>query len=635
MRPAHIVSLAAPDHFQRANLGDRFMRVLGYLLLGLLLATPATAANVDDILSANRAASGGDAWSGKGALSLKYKFVGQGLTGTTATTFDLTDGRFVDSYDLGAVSGASGFDGAHAWAKDPSGTVTTQDGGSTLPAAFNEAYRDANLWWRAGRGGASITFLPARESDESFDGVVVTPKNGQQFNAWFDKKTHLLAKVFEQQGSSPVTMTFSNYHPVDGAMLAGKIVQSTGNPKYDQVQTLSSAAFLPTQPDAFFAAPKNNVADFSITGGAHEVTLPFRLINNHIYADVKVNGKGPYVFIFDTGGVNVVTPTLAKSMGLKIEGHVEARGAGSGTMEAGFTKVQTLELGAASLRDQRFSAFPLDALSDVEGFDQSGMIGFETFRRFVTRIDYGRQTITLTDPRFFDGKNAGAPVPLVFDGNVTEIEASYDGIRGKFQLDTGARSALTLTGPFVARNELRAKAKKGIEGVTGWGVGGATRSYTERTGTLTIGNLTITEPVVQLASDSGGAMAEGGIAGNIGAGILKRYVLTLDYGHNLVYFKPIAGSVVDVDTFDRAGMWLNRDSKGFKVIDVAAKTPAADAGLRSGDIVVSVDGKLATSIALYDLRYRLRNDPPGTAVRFEVARGGQKVSAKVILRDLI
>jgi hypothetical protein len=611
------------------------MKRLAYLLLSTAVAAPASAATVDDILAANRTASGGSAWYGRAALNLKYDYVGQGLSGKTATTFDLTNGRFVDRYDLVAVSGANGFDGAHAWAKDPSGTVTAQDGGETLPLSFNEAYRDANLWWHPDHGGAVITPLPAKKSDENFDGLAVTPRNGQEFDAWFDKKTHLLAKIFEQQGSAPVTQTFSNYRAIDGAMVAGKIVQSTGKPKYDQVQTLTAATFLPAQPDYAFAAPKSNIADFAIAGGAREVTLPFRLINNHIYADVKVNGKGPYTFIFDTGGLNVVTPALARSLGLKIEGHVEARGAGSGTMEAGFTKVRMLELGAASIKDQPFGAFPLDALSDVEGFDQSGMIGFETFRRFVTRIDYGMHTMTLIDPGSFNAKDAGTAVPLAFDGNVTEIEATYDGLRGKFQLDTGARSALTLTGPFVAKNSLRAKTRKGVEGVTGWGVGGATRSYTERAGTLTIGSLAIAKPVVQLASDTGGAMAEGGIAGNIGAGILKRYVLTLDYEHNVAYFKPIAGPLDDLDTFDRAGLWLNRHARGFKVIDVTAGAPAAEAGFQAGDIVTSVDDKPATSIALYDLRYRLRNDAPGTHVRFTIDRKGASREIDVTLRDLI
>jgi PDZ domain-containing protein/aspartyl protease len=610
------------------------MKYRAILLAFSTLATPASAQSIDDILAANRLATGGDAWNGKAAMSETYTYAGQGLTGKTATTFDLSGGRFVDSYDVGPASGAQGFDGMHAWAKDPSGTVTAQDGGSALPLAFNEAYRDANLWWRPDHGGAAIAIDPAK-SDASYEVLSVTPKNGENFEVWFDRKTHLLTRLFEQQGPAPTTSTFSDYRSIDGAMVAGKIVQSTGNAKYDQTQTLLSANFLPAQEDAFFAQPKIVMHDVSIANGAHEAVLPFKLINNHIYAYVKIDGQGPYLFIFDTGGVNLVTPTLAKALGHKVEGQMEARGNGSGTMESGFTKVGKLELGDAAISAQTFAALPLDALSDVEGFDQSGMIGFETFRRFVTRIDYGAHTITLIEPKYFDSKDAGTAVPLKFDGNVAEVEAAYNGIHGTFMLDTGARSSLTLTSPFVAKHGLRAIAAKGVDAATGWGVGGITRSYVERAGTLSFAGSDVENAVVQLSTDTGGGMAQSDIAGNIGAGILKRYVLTLDYEHNVAYVKPAAGPIADLDTFDRAGLWINRDPKGFKIEDVTQHAPAAEGGLKVGDIVTAVDGKPATSLTVYDVRYRFRNDPPGTKVALTIERDGDTSTHVITLRDLI
>jgi C-terminal processing protease CtpA/Prc len=130
-------------------------------------------------------------------------------------------------------------------------------------------------------------------------------------------------------------------------------------------------------------------------------------------------------------------------------------------------------------------------------------------------------------------------------------------------------------------------------------------------------------------------MAMATLAGNIGAGILKRFVLTLDYEHNLLYLKPVAGPVADLDTFDRAGMWINRDAKGFKIVDVTKGAPAEDAGLKAGDVILAVDGKDASAIALSDLRTRLRNDAVGTKVTFTVERAGAKEMRVVILRDLI
>lgn len=601
------------------------------------VSTPVLAAPTpSEILDAYHAAVGGKAWDGKTALSLEYAYSGQGMTGKTGTIIDLVTGRFVDRFAIGPATGANGFDGAHGWAKDQSGTVTAQDGGETLPLAYNEAYRGANLWWRPAFGGAAIT-LEGQKSDggATYDVLSIAPKGGKAFEAWFDTKSHLLARTFEQQGSSPVTTYYFDYRPFDGAGIATHQRITTGDPKYDQTQTLTSAKFLAARDAAVFAPPKNAVADFAIGAGAHETTFPFALINNHIYASVKVNGKGPFTFIFDTGGSNLVTPTLVKALALKVEGHIEARGAGSGTMDAGFTKIEKLELGDASLKDQLFMSIPLDSMSNVEGFDQVGMVGFETFRRFVTRIDYGKKTITLIDPKSFDAKDAGAAIPLTFDGNVPEIVASYGGVSGKFQLDTGARTSLTLTAPFVAKNGLRKPELKGVEAVTGWGIGGPTRSFVTRGSPLAFGAITVPSPVTQLSTDKGGAMAEADLAGNIGAGILKRFAITLDYGHNTLYVKPAGGAIPDVDTFDRAGLWINKGANGFEIVDVTKGTPAEEAGLKAGDVIVRVDAEAATAIGLADLRYRLRNQKAGTTVTFTVKRDGHPKDFQVKLRDLI
>src|SRR5258708_33065840 len=88
MQGTRIVPLARADHLRCEVRGSHIMRFPAYLLLGAALAAPATAAPVDDILAANRTATGGNAWSGKAGLNLKYSYVGQGLSGTTTTTFD-------------------------------------------------------------------------------------------------------------------------------------------------------------------------------------------------------------------------------------------------------------------------------------------------------------------------------------------------------------------------------------------------------------------------------------------------------------------------------------------------------------------------------------------------------------------
>ena len=610
------------------------MRPFVHALLLTVFAVPAIASPAN-VLEANRDATAGHSWGSKEALVSEYAYAGQGLTGTVSSRADLRQGWWADSVVLGPAAIANGFDGAHAWGKDQSGTVTIQEGGDQRVLAVNEAYRRANLWWREDRGDAAIADAGEKnEGGATYNVLTVTPRGGKQFDAWFDARTHLLFRTVEQQGPQTIATTFSGYAPHDGVELPGKGLISDGDVKYDQTVTLTKASFVTALPQSEYGPPQVKIADYAIAGGARETSFPFQLINNHIYADVSVDGKGPFTFIFDTGGENVLTPRVATVLGLKSEGQMEGRGAGSGHMDMGLTKVAMLELGKASVKDQVFIVAPLDALAPAEGVDMPGMVGFQVFRRFVTRFDYGARTLTLIDPAAFDAKDAGVAVPFKFNGNTIEIQASYDGIPGNYTIDTGSRSSVTLSAPFAAAHDLYRGATT-VDAMTGWGVGGPTRSRVLRGQTLSLGPQTVQKPVVEVSTDKLGAMADPSIAGNIGAAILKRYVVTLDYGHQTMYLKPVASPVEDLDTFDRAGLWINQASDGFTVVDVMKNAPADQAGLKSGDMIVAVDGKPASSLKLYEVRKQLRDEAPGTIVQLAVRRGGEQKNLAVTLRDLI
>jgi len=69
--------------------------------------------------------------------------------------------------------------------------------------------------------------------------------------------------------------------------------------------------------------------------------------------------------------------------------------------------------------------------------------------------------------------------------------------------------------------------------------------------------------------------------------------------------------------------------KGVKFADVTAGSPAAKAGLRGGDVLIEFDGAPVQN--LYDFTYALRARKPGDAVVVKVLRGGQTITAKVVL----
>ena len=474
--------------------------------------------DVAALLRANQAATG-EPPRRAAIITTTYAFAGMGLHGRYTSTDDLSDGRYVNTLAVGPISQVQGFDGEHAWLKDASGVVTRQAGGEQQQAAVSEAYRQANLWWRSDRGGARIVAEGVRrEGGDAYDVLDVTPSGGKPFEAWFDAGAHLLSRLVTRQGAQTLTNTFLNYRRFEGVMQAQTVEVDDGSgPAPAQTLTLSDVKYLAKGQGVRFSAPESKRTDASIVGGRRETTLPFRRVDNRVYADVRIKGEGPFLFQFDTGASDSVTSHLADRLGLAARGHAQAYGAGEGVAASGYAEVPDVEIAKARVKDQIFEVGG-DALADVEGLDDGGIVGSQVFQRFVIRFDYPRGLITLIDPQAFDPKDAGAPVRFDFEGNVIEVAGAFEGAPARFIVDTGSRAELVLNRPFAERHGLRARHPKGVEVVAGWGVGGPSRAYATRGARLDIGAIHVADVVTFLSTDARGAFAGSDFDGEIGGG---------------------------------------------------------------------------------------------------------------------
>src|SRR5262245_28741025 len=87
-------------------------------------------------------------------------------------------------------------------------------------------------------------------------------------------------------------------------------------------------------------------------GAAKPAVVPFEILKTkHMAVQIKVNDKGPYRVIFDTGApITLVNSKIAKEAGLKGEMPGAPKGSGGGLGGVlfgmgGGTKVKLLELG--------------------------------------------------------------------------------------------------------------------------------------------------------------------------------------------------------------------------------------------------------------------------------------------------
>jgi hypothetical protein len=416
-------------------------------------------------------------------------------------------------------------------------------------------------------------------------------------------------------------------------MIAGKLIVDDGSHNL-QTFTLTSAKFSPARPANAYRKPAENLHDFFIAGGGHQASVPFHLWNNHIYADVRVNGSKPMTFIFDTGGHSILSPETAKELGVEAKGNLSSTGGGENIVTSGEARVKSLTVGGATITNQPVTTLDT-APAGTEGVNEKGMIGYEFFARFITRFDYGKHTITFIDKKHFDPKTAGTPVPMRLYHQFPEILGSYDGVSGRFGIDTGSRMPLLLNKAWAAKNGFPKPGIKTVEAQTGWGVGGPTHSVVFRGGTLKLGDVTIEHPLTMVSTDKGGSGAAEAFPSNVGGGVLKRFVVTFDYDHSTMYLKPIEGRIADLDTFDKSGMWINEAAEGFRVIEVTKGGPAEAAGIQKDDLITAIDGKAASGFKLPDLRERWRTEKSGTAMKLRIKRGGETKTLSVTLRDMI
>jgi hypothetical protein len=135
------------------------------------------------------------------------------------------------------------------------------------------------------------------------------------------------------------------------------------------------------------------------------VVVPFEILQSrHMAVQVKINGKGPFRLVFDTGApMNLITNKLARESGVLDE---KAKKGGGGLFGSrGQFTLDTLEVGDAKV--EKIPTMVMDhptvaAIAEVVG-PLDGIIGFPFFARYRMTIDYQKKEMTLVPNGYVPG----------------------------------------------------------------------------------------------------------------------------------------------------------------------------------------------------------------------------------------
>jgi len=585
------------------------------------------------ILDDAKAASGGAAWNALRTQHSNVSISAAGVKGTAERWSDIYSGRSLIKYSVGPVSGAAGFDGKVAWSQDAAGQSRTESAGVARELAVNAAYRDKLAFWFPDRAPAQISFMDRVVDDgAAFDVVRILPEGGRPFQFWINADTHLIERLVEREAQETRTEYFMDLRDVEGVKVPFRVRATRGDPRYDEVITVDKLDYNWALSGINFVQPGAGRPDFTLAGGRASIDVPFEVRDGHIFITVALNGKGPFRMLLDADRGNVLSGKAMAALGVQPQGNFGTAGTGEDQQEVGVARIEHFDAGGVGVDGMLFAAIDVTAfMSRVEGIDDvSGIVGFELFKRFPIKLDYQRARATFYDPSRFTYSGGGVDVPVKLREHTPVVEGSLDGFKGVFAIDTSSRGSVSLTAPFVERNGLVKRYGATQSFVSGVSAEGYLHSLLARANSLKLGAVEIGKPVVALSTQAGASADPGNVAGSVGYGILRQFNITFDLPNGTLYFEKNA-SFGQPDTFDRSGMWIERNATGFEVIDVVKDGPAAKAGLNPGNVIVAVDGKPSTTLPLAAFRQDLKA-VPGTKLKLKLASGQERV---VTLRDLI
>lgn len=366
--------------------------------------------------------------------------------------------------------------------------------------------------------------------------------------------------------------------------------------------------------------------------------IPIQINGNHVFLQGRVNGSAPLWFTLDTGAAaSVINMRLARELGLQLMGNGRAQGAG-GTVESSRLNGITFSLPGAEIKNLTVMALTLDSIESTAGRSMDVIIGAELFQRYVVEVDYAAGFITLYDPEQFTYNGTGDTLPLKFFYNHPYVSGKVvvpgmEAIEGDFVIDAGSGYGITFHPSFVKNNKLVERVPKTIE-TKARGVGGEFSVSVGRIESLELGRFKLNKPITAFPQTAG-FIAKEGTVGNIGGLILRRFKVIFDYSRKRMILEPNK-NFGEAFEFDMSGLGLISDSPQFKLVKinrVMEASPASEAGLKTDDVILEVDGRAASEYTLHNLREMFKKE--GKQYRLKIKRGDETLQVQLKTRRLV
>lgn len=268
------------------------------------------------------------------------------------------------------------------------------------------------------------------------------------------------------------------------------------------------------------------------------IASSFELERNQIVLPVWIDGKGPFYVLLDTAGSpSAVDLATALDLGFPVDTTLsgEASGAGGERVRIFAAELPAVEIGGVAFGDLDAVALDLSRISARMGHPILGILGYGLLEGRIVQIDYPGRTV-----RFFAAppETQGWRIPLVFleDDFQPLVDMTVNGRPIRVTVDTGSSLALEVYPAGVEQAGLESIASRAVGDTTAIGARGNIEVPKAAVEAVGIGPFEVHDVEVAFTERE---RYEEGREGNLGNGILRHFVVTLDYpGKSLTFERP-------------------------------------------------------------------------------------------------
>ena len=348
---------------------------------------------------------------------------------------------------------------------------------------------------------------------------------------------------------------------------------------------------------------------------AGELVIPLKEGSVHPIAVVGIGDDAGLNVVVDTGAsVNVIDTAIAEANGYTVIGETAVGAPGGAMVPANIVRIPELSIGTGVIRNAEFVT--LDIRSMTGGL-MDGVIGMPVFGEHLLTFDQAQNQIRVAQESLAPG-SAGVIAYNDVSGHV-QIDVDVAGTTVATHIDTGSMASFTL--PVELETEL--PLMEASSGQSSARLVGGDRSvrHAQLDGDIVFAGKRYEDPSVGFMDPSPGYA-------NVGSGILRDFVVSIDQRNRLIRFRQNTNEAERDSRPRRLGVQFRGFPGGssLTVGSVDSGSLGEQYGVMSGDVLVAVNDKPTGDYDMQALGAVIRGPDPLT---LEFLRDGSPLTIEI------